>query len=112
MNEFSVITYGLKERHLLEAVREGMLDENYHTTDKGNPLYSFVRLEDIDALNEEVGLTRLQIIAADGMANYFRPFLNALTEPEFEEYVKYHLSTCERMDLMGASSHTVDILQK
>ena len=51
MNEFSVITYGLKERHLLEAVREGMLDENYHTTDKGNPLYSFVRLEDIDALN-------------------------------------------------------------
>ncbi|MDY3889365.1 MAG: class I SAM-dependent methyltransferase [Agathobacter sp.] len=112
MNEFSVITYGLKERHLLEAVREGMLDESYHTTDKGNPLYSFVRLEDIDALNEEVGLTRLQIIAADGMANYFRPFLNALTEPEFEEYVKYHLSTCERMDLMGASSHTVDILQK
>ena len=77
MNEFSVITYGLKERHLLEAVREGMLDESYHTTDKGNPLYSFVRLEDIDALNEEVELTRLQIIAADGMANYFRPFLNA-----------------------------------
>ena len=26
--------------------------------------------------------------------------------------LQYHLATCERMDLMGASGHTVDILVK
>lgn len=112
MNEYSVITYALKERHFLEALAEGMLDEAYHTTDKGNPLYSFVRLEDIAELNQEIGLSRKQIIAADGAANYMRQYLNALTEEEFDAFVGYHLATCERMDLMGASSHTVDILQK
>jgi hypothetical protein len=71
-----------------------------------------VRLEDIQKLNEETGLKREKIIAADGAANYIRPFLNALTEEEFEAFYRYHLSTCERMDLMGATGHTVDILKK
>lgn len=110
MNEFSVITYAFKERHILESLREGMLDESYHCTEKANPLYSMVRLEDIESLNAEAGLHRYRIVAADGAANYMRPFLNALTEEEFEEFIRYHLATCERMDLMGASGHTVDIL--
>ena len=35
-----------------------------------------------------------------------------LTEEEFDAFLQYHLATCERMDLMGASGHTVDILVK
>lgn len=112
MNEFSVITYAFKERHIMEALQTGMLDETYHCTKKANPLYSMVRLEDIDRLNTKAGLERERIIAADGAANYMRPFLNALTEEEFDAFVRYHLATCERMDLMGASGHTVDILTK
>ena len=52
MNEYSVITYAIKERHILEGIKEGMLDEQFHCTEKANPLYSFVRLEDMERLNE------------------------------------------------------------
>lgn len=112
MNEYSVITYAFKEKHILENLEKGMLDENYHCTEKGNSLYSFVRLEDIEELNQLSGLERVQIIAADGAANYIRQILNALTEEEFQKFIEYHISICERPDLMGASAHTVDILQK
>ncbi len=112
MNEFSVITYAFKERHIKEAMETGMLDETFHCTKTANDLYSMVRLEDIAELNEMVGLQRVQIIAADGAANYMRPFLNALDEEEFKYFVEYHLSTCERGDLMGATGHVVDILEK
>ena len=112
MNEFSVITYAFKERHIKEAIATGMLDESFHCTKKANDLYSMVRLEDIAKLNETVGLTRRQIIAADGAANYMRPFLNALDEEEFGYFIEYQLATCEREDLMGATGHVVDILQK
>lgn len=112
MNEYSVISYAFKERNILRAMEEGMLDNRFHCTDKANPLYSFMRLEDIEALNEMAGLKRVQIIAADGAANYMRRELNALTEEEFQRFIEYHLSTCERPDLMGATSHTVDILRK
>lgn len=112
MNEFSVLTYAFKEKHILEALEEGMLDASFHCTEKGNELYSMVRLEDIAELNRQADMKRLQIIAADGAANYMRPFLNGLTEEEFQHFITYHLATCERMDLMGASGHTVDILSK
>jgi SAM-dependent methyltransferase len=111
MNEYSVVQYAFKERHILEALEQGMLDESFHTKKNANELYSFMRIEDIDRLNEKAGLTRQKIIAADGAANYMRPFLNALTEDEFEQFVRYHLATCERGDLLGASAHTVDILR-
>lgn len=112
MNEYSVITYAFKEKHILEGMEQGMLDETFHCTKKANELYSFVRTEDICALNKAAGLNRIQVIAADGAANYIRPFLNALNEKEFEYFVEYHLATCEREDLLGASGHLVDILQK
>lgn len=111
MNEFSVITYAFKERHIKEAMEEGMLDETFHCTKKANHLYSMVRLEDIEKWNTKLGLSRKQIIAADGPANYMRPFLNALDDEEFEYFIQYHLATCERMDLMGATGHVVDILE-
>ena len=112
MNEYSVITYAIKEKHIKEGVEKGMLDENFHCTKTANELYSFVRTEDIEELNQEVGLKRLEIIAADGPANYIRPYLNALDEEEFQYFIQYHLATCERADLLGASGHLVDILQK
>ena len=112
MNEYSVITYAIKEKHIKEGVEMGMLDENFHCTKTANDLYSFVRTEDIEALNETVGLERIQIVAADGPANYIRPYLNALDEEEFQYFIEYHLSTCERGDLLGASGHLVDILKK
>lgn len=112
MNEYSVITYAFKERHILEALANGMLDENFHCQANANELYSFVRLEDIASLNAEADICRKKIIAADGAANYMRPFLNALSDEEFGQFIRYHLSTCERGDLLGASAHIVDILQK
>lgn len=112
MNEYSVITYAFKEKHIAEAMEQGMLDAQFHCMRSANELYSFVRTEDIEALNEEAGLTRIQIIAADGAANYIRPYLNALDEREFEYFIEYHLATCERGDLLGASGHLVDILKK
>lgn len=75
-------------------------------------LYDYVRIEQIDALNQEAGLERIKIITPDGPANYMRQVLNSLTAEEFELFIQYHLSTCERQDLIGAAAHTVDILRK
>ena len=66
----------------------------------------------MDKLNEAAGLERAQIVAADGAANYIRPVLNSLDEEGFKHFIEYHLATCERMDMMGASAHTIDILKK
>ena len=112
MNEYGVITYAFKERHIKECMEQGRLTEDFHTISSEQDLYDYVRIEDIDALNEAAGLKRIQIISPDGPANYMRPVLNAMDEETFSLFIQYHLATCERADLIGAGAHTVDILRK
>ena len=112
MNEYSVLTYAFKERHALECMEQKRFTDDFHTISAKENLYDYVRLEDINALNESTKLTRLQIISPDGPANYMRTYLNQLSEEEFALFLQYHLATCERQDLIGAGAHTLDILQK
>lgn len=116
MNEYSVLTYAFKEKHIKESIDGGMLDENFKVKAGGNELYDVMRMEDIDRVNDMVrangcGIARYKIIAADGAATYMRQMLRSLDDDEFQLFLKYHYATCERLDLIGASWHTVDILK-
>ena len=112
MNEYSILTHGFKDNYMKESIEKGKVTEDFHVIAEPEDLYDYVRLEDIASFNEAAGLERIQIIAADGPANYMRTVLNAMDDETYELFIQYHLSTCERMDLMGASSHTLDILRK
>lgn len=112
MNEYCVITYAFKEKHIEECLLQSRLTEDFHSVSAEKDLYDYVRIEDIDALNEAVGLKRIQIITPDGPANYIRPVLNEMDDSTFEQFMRFHYATCERQDLIGAAAHTVDILQK
>ncbi len=112
MNEYGVLTYAFKEKHILECINDNRFTKDFHTISSKENLYDYVRLEDMNALNEAACLKRLKVISPDGAANYMRPFLNQLSKEEFEYFLQYHMSTCERPDLIGAGAHTLDILQK
>jgi SAM-dependent methyltransferase len=112
MNEYSVLTYGFKENNIRACIDNGKLTEDFHVISEPEDLYDYVRIEDINKLNEAAGLQRIKIIAADGPANYMRSILNAMDEDIFQLFLNYHFSTCERPDLLGASAHTLDILRK
>ncbi len=111
MNEYSVLTYGFKEGHMKECLADGKLTEDFQVISGEEDLYRYMRLEEINALNEELHLTRIKIISPDGPSDFMRPTLNAMDEETFELFIKYHLSVCERPDLIGAGSHTLDILR-
>ena len=51
------------------------------------------------------------IFAPDGAADYIRRVLNAMDDETFEGFIKYQLSISSRKELLGASSHVVDILE-
>jgi ubiquinone/menaquinone biosynthesis C-methylase UbiE len=112
MNEYSVITYCFKEHKFTQVKEKGGLSDDYHIVCNEDELYDYVRLSDIDELNREAGLKREKIISADGPADFMRRELNEMTEEEFSGFLDFVLSICERPDLVGAGSHTVDILKR
>ena len=71
------------------------------------------RLKNITATVKDIlSLKRVKIIAQDGLTDYIRKSINDLDEEEFNLYLKYHLSICERPEILGFSSHIMDILKK
>lgn len=109
MNEYAVIEYAFKDNHYKEI--KDKLDDNYHINDPDG-LFFQVRLEDIDELNELSKLKLEKRFASDGPSDYMRSYINDMDEETFNAYIDFHQKTCERKELLGASSHIVDILKK
>lgn len=112
MNEYAVITHGFRDNNIKNAINENRIDDNFHIHSKEEDLYSFVRLEDINRYNDIVKLKRVEIIAQDGPSDYIRPIINSMDKETFSLYLNYHLKNCDRVELLGASSHVLDILKK
>ena len=111
MNEYSVISYCFKEHKWAEVAAKGGLSPDFHIKATEEDLYDYVRISDIDDLNKKAGLERIKIISADGAADFMRRELNEMSEEEFKAFCDFQLAIAERQDLVGAGSHTVDILK-
>lgn len=102
-NNFSVAEY----------VKSGLLDfETFAAKSEPKDLFELVRKEDIDKLMSAFPVTRLHYVATDGCALFMREAVDAMDGETFQLYLQYHFATCEREDLLGVTSHAVDIFQK
>ena len=110
MNEYAIIRPGFKDRHILEEMDK--IDDSFHIISKEDDLYSYVRIEDIDELNKLTNLKRVKIISQDSLVNYLREYINKLSDEEFNLFIKYQLSICERYEILGLSAHVLDILKE
>ncbi len=99
--------------NVAEYIKNGLLDpETFAAKSKPKDLFELVRKEDIDSLMTAFPTTRLHYVATDGCALFMREAINSMDNETFQLYLKYHFSTCEREDLLGVTSHAVDIFRK
>lgn len=112
MNEATVIQYVFGKNHLREATEHGLLTPDWHCVSEPKEIFELIRTEEIAALDAELPVERVKLIAADGASNYMRECIDAMDEETFAQWLAYHFATCERQDLIGASHHTLDILRK
>jgi len=112
MNDYAIIKHGFMDNNIGNALKNNMINKDFKIISKETDLYSYVRLDDIDNLNKKAKLKRIKIIAQDGATDYIRPYINNMDEETFDLYIKYQLKICEKKEMLGASSHLLDILKK
>ncbi len=112
MNEATILQYCFIQNKLQECMSKNMLTEDFHCLSKPEDLFEIVRTEDIKHLTEGMGVTRVHLVATDGATNYMRDVIDNMEEEVFKQYIRYHLTICERQDLIGATNHSLDILRK
>jgi len=112
MNEPTVIQYVFGLNHLHEVMELNMLTSDWHCISEPKDLFEMVRTEEIADLDSAVPVKRIKLVATDGATNYKREYIDAMDDETFDKWMDYHFTICERQDLIGASHHTLDILQK
>ena len=113
MGDASVLMYGFIRGKIHEIMEKCMIDpETFDTFSEPWDIFELHRKEDIDALRNEFSVTQLHFLATDGYANHMRQTLDNMDEETYQLFVRYHLATCERLDMIGYSNHTLDIFRK
>lgn len=75
-------------------------------------IFALYRKEDVDALISPLPVQRLHYVGADMLTRYIGDAVDAMDQETFALYMKYHLSICERPDMVGATNHILDVLRK
>ena len=57
-------------------------------------------------------IVKICYVATDEIGRLIRKEINEIDDKEYELYVKYHLSICERENLIGYSGHILSIIEK
>ncbi len=110
MNEYSILSYCFDEDRIGGLMERGAVDDDFHIQANPDELYDYVRLSDIDRLNEQAGLQRVCIFSPDGPADYMRTRLNQMSDATFARFIDFQKHVSERPDLLGAGSHVVDVV--
>lgn len=94
-------------------IENGLLDpRTFAAKSQPKDLFELVRKENVDELMTVFPVSRLHYVASDGCALFMREAVDAMDKEKFDLYLKYHFSTCEREDLLGVTSHALDIFRK
>ena len=105
-----VLSYGVRKGNLKRLVT--CCDENWKVEKKEEEIFASYRIDEFDRLISGFYVQKLETIAADGIAPQMQDFVNNFDEEEFKLYVDYHLKNCMRRELLGYSSHILEIIEK
>ena len=112
MTDYAIVVHGFKDGFIHESIKNNKVDEMFNVLSSEPDLYSYVRIEDVDNLKNLAGLERIEIVAQDGPSDYMRDVLNKMDDETFNLFIKYQITVSNKKELLGASSHVLDILKK
>lgn len=105
-----IFSYGVRKGNL-KRLKE-LCDEKWNLSKIKEEIFATFKVNDFDKLISNYRVKALETIATDGIATNMAEYINAFTDEEFEMFIDYHLKNCNRGDLIGYSSHVLEIIEK
>ncbi len=115
ISDGSIVVSGFQRKvfDVADYIKRGKINpENFDTLSVPEDIFELVRKEDIDRLMSGFNVDRLHYIATDLFTNYMRGAVDAMSDEEFDLYLRYHFAVCERPDMVGITHHSLDVFRK
>lgn len=110
--DLTMLTWGFKDKNIYEEYGENkMISKDFKPNNKEEYIFYMSTMQEIKDLIKENNLKVLNYVGTDGIGRVIKDEINNMTLEEYEMYLNYHLSICEREDLMGYSGHILTIVE-
>ena len=110
-NDSIMIDWALKDNHLIDGYPKDF-DDNFRLRRYPEGVFAPFYISEFKDIMSKFNVTLLHNVATDGFTRHVRDKIDTLTDEEFNVWMRYHLSTCEREDLQGYSNHMLYICKK
>ena len=110
--DLTMINWGFEKGNFMPNLGN-MIDSNYKVINKEEYIFYLTYMSEIKKLMQEHdSLDVVTYVATDGVGRVMSDVINEMDEETYKHYINYHLSICEREDLIGYSGHVLAIAKK
>ena len=106
-----IIDWALRDHHLVDGYGKDF-DENFKIVNYPEGVFTAFYIQEFKDLMKKFPVSMEHNVATDGMTRHMIEQIEELSEKEFDMWMKYHLSACEREELQGYSNHLLYICRK
>ncbi len=111
--DFTLIKWGFQKKNIYDNFGDDkMIATDYKPHNAEEYVFYLRYFDEVKKLLSTFDITNLHYVASDGIGTLIKDDLNDMTEEQFSMFVDYHLSICERTDLIGYSGHILGIFEK
>ena len=110
--DLTMINWGFEKGNLIPNMGN-MITDDYKVINKEEYIFYLTYMSEIKKLMQEHDtLEVVTYVATDGVGRVMNDVINEMDEDTYKHYINYHLSICEREDLIGYSGHVLAITKK
>ena len=106
-----MIDWSLMGDHLINGYPNDF-DDNFKMTRYPQGVFAPFYISEFKNIMSKFNVELLHNVATDGFTHHVKDKIDSLSKEEFEVWMRYHLSTCEREELPGYSNHMLYICKK
>ena len=111
--DLTMLTWGFQAKNIYNNYGYNKeVAENFTPNNDEKLIFNMRYFSDVKKLINSFDVKILNYVATDGIGRAISNTINEMDEDQYKLYVDYHLSICEREDLIGYSGHILSIIEK
>ncbi len=107
-----IIHWGLVGGNFKRGVETGILTEQFECNSSPEQVFEMFYVHEFDEMMKSYNVGHLHTVATDGLAEQFSDKINDFDDKTYKQWIKYHLTVCERRELLGYSNHILYVCTK
>ena len=112
LSDLTMINWGFEKGNLVPNMGI-MITDDYKVINREEYIFYLTYMSEVKKLMQEHDKQEvITYVATDGVGRVMSDKINVMSDEEYKHYINYHLSICEREDLIGYSGHVLAITKK